>query len=139
MIPIKAGATSGQSKPQAKMVTMKARSNFEIPIGFITVFFKIPIGFHSAPTVPHQCPNSAPSVPHDNALTDSLCKFRTRKQFRSNGGSRREKYLFHLNISFVTHACLYTMRNLYGALSLGTVGALLGHCQGTVRGTVPFL
>ena len=103
------------------------------------LLFQISIGFRSAPTVPLQCPYSAPTVPRDSALHDSLCKFCTREQFRSNGGNRRERYSFYLNISFVAHVCLFLMGNLYGALSRGTVGALLGHCQGTVRGTVPFL
>ena len=44
-----------------------------------------------------------------------------------------QKILYFINLLFYSVHARAAIGNSYGALSQGTVGALSGHCQGTVR------
>ena len=60
---------------------------------------------------------------------DFLYKFREREQIEATAAEEGKGIIFNLNMSFVAHVCLFLMRKLTGHC----LGALLGHCQGTVR------
>ena len=75
--------------------------------------------------MPRQCPDTVPGeIPY---------KKYTRVKNLAAAVAEDQKILYFINLLFYSVHARAAIGNSYGALSQGTVGALSGHCQGTVK------